>query len=104
MATRTLAGLSAVLSAARSVSEALVALAEEASEADRAASVAIYDYDQRSCVLRRRTVVTDGAAKSSWMEVSLDHLPRPTRRTVQEGKQFTDLGPQSDDDAQLLEC
>src|SRR5947207_1721467 len=51
MATRTLAGLSAILSAARTIPDALRALTEDVLELDRSALLALYDCDQRQGVL-----------------------------------------------------
>jgi hypothetical protein len=102
MASRTLAGLSATLSTVRSFAEALLVLAQEVSEADRNAQVAIYEYDQQRAILFRRTVAVDGAPKSSELNVSLDHLPGPIRKSILAAKQFTDFGTQSDDYMKLL--
>ena len=102
MASRTLAGLSAVLSAARSLPEALTALAQELAEADRAAQMAVYEYDQQRGVLCRRTAIVDGAPRVSELSVSLDHFPGPVRKSLLLSKQFTDLGAQSDDYMKLL--
>jgi hypothetical protein len=102
MASRTLAGLSAVLSAARSLPEALAALAQELAEADKGAQLAVYELDQQRGVLCRRTSVIDGAAKVTEMNVSLDHLPGPVRKSLLTAKQFTDFGAQSEDYMKLL--
>lgn len=102
MASRTLAGLSAVLSAARSLPEALLALAQEAAEADRAAVVALYEHDQHRGVFFRRTAVADGTPKAAAVNVSFDHLPGPVRKALLHGKQFADFGAQSDDYMKLL--
>lgn len=102
MASRTLAGLSAVLSAARSLPEALTALVQELAEADRGAQLAIYEHDQARGILCRRTVIADGEAKVSELSVSLDHFPGPVRKALLQAKQFTDLGTQSDEYMKLL--
>lgn len=77
-------------------------LAQEVSEADRAAHVAIYEFDQQRAVLFRRTVIADGAAKTFDVNVSLDHLPGAVRKSLHAAKQFVDLGPQSEDYLKLL--
>ncbi|MBA3645537.1 MAG: hypothetical protein H0W63_05110 [Gemmatimonadaceae bacterium] len=102
MASRTLAGLSAVLSAARSLPEALSALAQELAEVDRAAQLAVFEYDQQRAVLCRRTSIVDGIPKASELGVSLDHFPGPIRKALLLSKQFSDLGAQSDDYMKLL--
>lgn len=102
MASRTLAGLSAVLSAARSLPEALTALAQEVAEADRTAHIAVYELDQQRGILCRRTSITDGEAKIAELNVSLDHLPGNVRKALLTSKNFTDLGAQSDDYMKLL--
>lgn len=102
MASRTLAGLSAVLSAARSLPEALTALVQEVAEADRAAHIAVYDHDQQQGVLCRRTAIVDGEPKVTELNVSLDHLPGNVRKSLLAAKQFTDLGAQSEDYMKLL--
>jgi len=102
MASRTLAGLSAVLSAARSLPEALTALAQDLAEADRGAQIAVYEHDQPRGVFCRRITIADGAPKISELSVSLDHFPGPVRKALLLSRQFTDLGPQSDDYMKLL--
>lgn len=102
MASRTLAGLSAVLSAARSLPEALTALVQELAETDRGAQLAVYDHDQPRGILCRRTVIVDGEAMVSELSVSLDHFPGPVRKALLLSKQFTDLGTQSDEYMKLL--
>jgi hypothetical protein len=102
MASRTLAGLSATLSSVRSIPEALLVLAQEVSETDRAAQVAMYEFDQQRGVFCRRTVVVEGSPKPSELSVSLDHLPGPVRKSILAAKQFTDFGPQSEDYMKLL--
>ena len=103
MAPRTLAGLSAALCAAQSVADALVALSREVVETDRAATVALYELDQRRAVLCRRILVIDCAAKIDALEISLDHLPARVRRAIQNSREFVELGSQSDDYMKLLE-
>jgi len=102
MASRTLAGLSAILSAARSLPEALLALAQEATEADRSASVALYEHDPQRGVLFRRTAVSDESVRATPLNVALDHLPARVRKTLLEGKAFADCGAQSEDYMKLL--
>lgn len=102
MASRTLAGLSAVLSAARSLPEALTALAQEVAEADRTAHIAVYELDQQRGILCRRTWISDGEAKTAELNVSLDHLPGNVRKALLAAKNFTDLGAQSEDYMKLL--
>jgi DNA repair exonuclease SbcCD ATPase subunit len=102
MAPRTLAGLSAALCAAQSVADAFVLLSREVVETDRAATVALYEYDQHRAVLCRRILVENDAAALEALEVSLDHLPAHVRRSIRESKQFVELGPQSDDYMKLL--
>jgi hypothetical protein len=102
MASRTLAGLSAVLCSARSLPEALIALVQELAEADRGAQLAVYEHDQPQGVLCRRTVIADGEAKVFELNVSLDHFPGPVRKALLLSKQFTDLGTQSDEYMKLL--
>lgn len=102
MASRTLAGLSSVFCSAGSLADALVALAQEAAETDRAAQLAVYDHDQQRGVLFRRTVIVDGSAKESQMNVALDHIPGPVRKCLLAAKQFADFGAQSDDYMKLL--
>jgi hypothetical protein len=102
MASRTLAGLSAVLSAARSLPEALIALAHEVAEADKAAQIAVYEYDQQRSVLCSRTAVVEGTSKATDVNVSLDHFPSPIRKALLGAKQFSDFGAQSEDFMRLL--
>lgn len=102
MASRTLAGLSSVLCSARNLADALVALAQEATEADRSAQLAVYDHDQQRGVLFRRTVILDGAARITELNVALDHIPGPIRKSLLAAKQFADFGPQSEDYMKLL--
>jgi hypothetical protein len=102
MASRTLAGLSSVLCSARTLADALVALAQEAAEADRSAQLAVYEHDQQKGVLFRRTIVVDGAARATDLNVALDHIPGPIRKSLLAARQFTDFGAQSDDYMKLL--
>ncbi len=102
MASRTLAGLSAILSAARSLPEALTALAQEAAEADRGALLAVYDHDQQRGALVRRHSIVDGAPKVSELNVALDHFPGPVRKSLLLAKAFAEFGSQSDDYMKLL--
>lgn len=102
MASRTLAGLSAILSTARTLPEALTALAQEAAEADRGAQLAVYEFDQRRGVLARRHTVSDGLPKVSELNVSFDHFPGPLRKSLIAAKAFADFGSQSDDYMKLL--
>ena len=102
MASRTLAGLSAVLSAARSLPEALTALVQDLAEADRGAQLAVYEHDQPRGILCRRTAIADGEVKVTELSVSLDHFPGPVRKALLLSKHFTDLGAQSDEYMKLL--
>jgi len=68
-----------------------------------AATIALYEFDQHRAVLARRIVVGDGVAKIDALEVSLDYLPAPARRSLQESRQFVELGVQSEDYMKLLQ-
>ena len=102
MAPRTLGGLSTVLAAAATVSDALRALAHDVSEHDRNASVVLYMYDARREVLAERIAPALDGAKTAQLEIAMDHLPSAARRTIQAGRQFADLGNESAEYQKLL--
>jgi hypothetical protein len=102
MAPRTLAGLSAQLCAAGSTAEALAALSQEVAEADRAGTVALYECDPHRALLCACISIRDGAPTATPIEVALDYLPAPVRQTLLAGKQFAELGTQTDDYMKLL--
>jgi hypothetical protein len=102
MAPRTLAGLSAALCSAESTADALAALSQEVTEADRAGSVALYECDPHRGVLCSCVSIRDGAVTSIPIEVALDYIPAPVRQTLLAGKQFAELGTQTDDYMKLL--
>lgn len=102
MAPRTLGGLSTVLAAAANVSDALRALAHDVSEHDRNASVVLYTYDARREVFSERTSAGMDGAKTTPLEIAIDHLPTAARRTIAAGRQFADMGSESGDYQKLL--
>lgn len=102
MAPRTLGGLSTVLAAAASVSDALRALAHDVSEHDRNASIVLFMYDARRDVLCERLIAAIDGVKAVQLEIAIDHLPTAVRRTISAGRQFADLAGESGDYQKLL--
>lgn len=102
MAPRTLGGLSTVLAAAASVSDALRALAHDVSENDRNASIVLFMYDARRDVLCERLIPAIDDGKAVRLEIAIDHLPTAVRRTISAGRQFADLAGESGDYQKLL--
>ena len=102
MAPRTLASLAHALSVAPDLSAALVALGEGLGEVDRAAQIALLQYDGRRDMLAERLVPAGGAVLRAPLQTTFDHLPAGVRAAVTAGAQFVDLGDRSAEYARLL--
>ena len=101
-APRTLATLAHALGAAADRGAALLAFAESVAELDRAAQVALFQYDARREALVERLGYADGRAERDDAETRLEHLPGATRAAVAQGGRFVDLADRSAEFARLL--
>ena len=102
MAPRTLASLAHALNVAPDLTAALVALGEGLGEVDRAAQIALLQYDGRRDMLAERLVPTGGTVLRAPLQTTFDHLPAGVRAGVSAGAQFVDLGDRSAEYARLL--
>src|SRR2546423_244688 len=102
MASRTLAGLSTVLSAAGNITEALNALAQDIGEHDRNGHIVLFIYDAKRDLLVERLIPAPEGMRTAQIEIALDHLPSAVRRTLLAGRQFADLAGESGDYQKLL--
>ncbi|MDQ3673417.1 MAG: hypothetical protein M3365_03450 [Gemmatimonadota bacterium] len=91
-----------MLAAAATVSDALRALAHDVSEHDRNASIVLFMYDARRELLCERITPALDGAKSTPLEIAIDHLPTAARRTIAAGRQFADMAGESGDYQKLL--
>lgn len=90
------------MAAAANVSDALRALSHDVSEHDRNASIVLFMYDARREVLCERLIPAIDGAKSTPLEIAIDHLPTAARRTIAAGRQFADMAGESGDYQKLL--
>lgn len=102
MTARTLPSLAQALGSATDLDAALVALAGAVAEHDREAVVALLRFDPRQGLLRERLEVRDGRVDHAPLETSLEQLPRPTLRAVQDGGTFADVAEEPHAYARLL--
>lgn len=102
MPARTLPSLAQALGSATDLDAALVALAGAVAEHDREAALALLRFDPRQGLLRERLTVRDGRVDHAPLETSLEQLPRPTLRAVQDGGTFADVSEEPPAYARLL--
>ncbi|HYN81051.1 MAG TPA: hypothetical protein VES88_06080 [Gemmatimonadaceae bacterium] len=102
MPPRTLASLATVLSAARDADAALTLLQHEAWDIERSAQVALFLCDSRRQLITERLTPVAGGIGRTPMNVAVDHLPAPIRRTLASGSAVADFGTESDDYLKLL--
>lgn len=102
MPPRTLATLATVLSAARDADAALTLLQHEAWDIERSAQVALFLCDSRRGLVTERLTPLGGSIGRTPMNVAVDHLPAPIRRTLSSGSAVADFGTESDDYLKLL--
>lgn len=102
MTARTLPSLAQALGSATDLDAALVALAGAVAEHDREVSLALLRFDPRQGLLRERLSVRDGRVGHLPLETSLEQLPRPTLRAVQDGGTFADVSEEPPAYARLL--
>ena len=102
MPPHTLATLATVLSAARDADAALTLLQHEALDIDKSAQLALFLCDSRRALITERlTPLATGVGRTP-LNVSVDHLPAPIRRSLMSGATFADFGAESDDYLKLL--
>src|SRR5688572_33454735 len=95
MPPRTLASLATVLSAARDADAALTLLQHEAWDIERSAQVALFLCDSRRQLITERLNPVAGGIGRTPMNVGVDHLPAPLRRTIALGSAIEDFGTAS---------
>ena len=102
MAPRTLATLATVLSSARDADAALTLLQHEATDIDRAAQLALFVCDSRRQLITERLNPSGDTVTRLPLNVSIDHLPAPIRRSLNSGSAVADFGVESEDYMKLL--
>lgn len=102
MPPRSLASLAHALGATADLDGALIALGECLAELDRAAGIALLQYDARREMLRERLSPVGADVVRSSLETTFDHLPEPLRGKVAAGGQFLDVTDKSADYARLV--
>lgn len=102
MAPRTLATLATVLSAARDADAALTLLHHEATDIERAAQLVLFICDSRRQLITERLSPLGDVVARTPLNVSIDHLPAPIRRSLNSGSTVADFGTESDDYMKLL--
>lgn len=102
MPPRSLASLAHALGATSDLDGALIALGECLAELDRAAGIALLQYDARREMLRERLAPVGAEVIRSSLETTFDHLPEPMRSKVAAGGQFVDVTDKSADYARLV--
>ncbi len=102
MAPRTLANLASVLSSARDADAALTVLHHEATEIDRAAQIALFICDSRGQLITERLNPEGDVVTRIPLNVAIDHLPAPIRRSLNSGSAVADFGAESEDYMKLL--
>jgi hypothetical protein len=102
MAPRTLATLATVLSAARDADAALTLLHHEAVEIERTSQLVLFICDSRRQLITERLSPSGDVVTRTPLNVSIDHLPAPIRRSLNSGSTVADFGPESDDYMKLL--
>jgi hypothetical protein len=102
MAPRTLATLATVLSAARDADAALTLLNHEAAEIERSAQLVLFICDsRRQLITERLNPAGDGVTRIP-LNVSIDQLPAPIRRSLNSATTVADFGAESEDYMKLL--
>jgi hypothetical protein len=102
MAPRTLATLATVLSAARDADAALTLLNHEAAEIERSAQLVLFICDsRRQLITERLNPAGDGVTRIP-LNVSIDQLPAPIRRSLNSATSVADFGAESEDYMKLL--
>jgi hypothetical protein len=102
MAPRTLATLATVLSAARDADAALTLLNHEAAEIERSAQLVLFICDsRRQLITERLSPAGDGVTRIP-LNVSIDQLPAPIRRSLNSATAVADFGAESEDYMKLL--
>lgn len=102
MAPRTLASLATVLSSARDADAALTLLQQEAADIERSAQLALFLSDPRRGLITERLNPSGDTVTRLPLNVSIDHLPAPIRRSLNSGSALADFGAESDDYMKLL--
>jgi hypothetical protein len=102
MAPRTLATLATVLSAARDADAALTLLNHETAEIERSAQLVLFICDSRRQLITERLNPVGDTVTRMPLNVSIDHLPAPIRRSLNSGAAVADFGAESEDFMKLL--
>lgn len=102
MAPRTLATLATVLSAARDADAALTLLTHEAADIERSAQLVLFICDSRRQLITERLNPVGDTVTRMPLNVAIDHLPAPIRRSLNSGSTVADFGVESDDYMKLL--
>lgn len=102
MAPRTLSTLATVLSTARDADAALTVLQHEAAEIERAAQLVLFICDPRRQLITESLNPAGEAVTRLPLNVSIDHLPAPIRRALNQGSAVADFGAESSDYMKLL--
>ncbi len=102
MLARTLPSLAHALGAASDLDDAFVRLAEALAESDRDVGLSLLLVDPRTALVRERIGVTEGLAARSSLETSVEQLPEPVLRAIQEGGTFAEVVEEQAAYARLL--
>ena len=102
MAPRTLATLATVLSAARDADAALTLLNHEAADIERSAQLVLFICDSRRQLITERLNPVGDTVTRMPLNVSIDHLPAPIRRSLNSAATVADFGVESEDYMKLL--
>lgn len=102
MAPRTLATLATVLSSARDADAALTLLHHEVADIERASQLSLFICDSRRQLITERLSPLGDVVSRTPLNVSIDHLPAPIRRSLNSGATVADFGAESDDYMKLL--
>ena len=102
MLIRTLPSLAHALGAASDLDDAFVRLTEALAQSDRDVSLALLRVDSRAGLFRQRIAVVDGRVVRVPLETSLEQLPIPVLRGVQEGGEFIEVAEEQGAYARLL--
>jgi putative methionine-R-sulfoxide reductase with GAF domain len=102
MLARTLPSLAHALGAASDLDDAFVRLAEALADTDRDVGLALLLVDPRAALVRQRLRVVEGRVERAPLETSVEQLPTPVLRIVQEGGTFAEVGEEQAAYARLL--
>jgi hypothetical protein len=91
-----------VLSAARDADAALTLLSHETADIERSAQLALFICDSRRQLITERLNPVGDTVTRMPLNVAIDHLPAPIRRSLNSGSAVADFGVESEDYMKLL--